>query len=373
MFLAYPGDFIASQSDYHRSSLVFQSVSIRGRIVNFLARKFLNVCEAVPYGISYAWLNDKIRSPETLDEEAIWQEITGPLPAGIKFVRDHWPLRPFRAALLATKMKQDHLLGIAAHYDVSNEFYELFLDKKYMFYTCADFDRGDETIEEAQQNKADYILRLIDPQPGQKILELGCGWGAMLKRLYEHTGEKENLYGITLSQEQVAYNQQHNGFNVSFDNFITREYQPNEYDVIYSIGAWEHVRPKEIAPLSKKIYDALKPGGRAVHHFFCRVPPKLFATAICSQIYFPGSIGSTYNECLRAFEGAGFRISHRSIHDYRPTLRAWFDNLVANRERALQLVDVQTYNRYVTFFPSSYRYFDDGNGMLIRWVMHKPL
>ncbi|TWU23715.1 SAM-dependent methyltransferase [Bythopirellula polymerisocia] len=340
--------------------------------MNFLARKFLNVFEAIPYGVSYAWLNDKIRSPEPLNEEAIWQEITGPLPPAVQFVRDHWPLRPLRWALLATKMKQDHLLGISEHYDVSNEFYELFLDKKYMFYTCADFNREGETIEDAQQNKADYILRLIDPQPGEKILELGCGWGAMLKRLYEHTGEKENLYGLTLSQEQVVYNQQHNGFNVSFDNFITRDYQPNEFDVIYSIGSFEHVRPKEIAPLSKKIYDALKPGGRAVHHFFCRVPPNLFATAICSQIYFPGSIGSTYNEWLHAFEGAGFRISHRSIHDYRPTLRAWFDNLVANRERALQLVDVQTYNRYVTFFPSSYRYFNDGNGMLIRWVMHKP-
>ncbi len=339
--------------------------------MNFLARKFLNVCEAIPYGVSYAWLNDKIRSPEPLNEEAIWQEITGPLPPPVQFVRDHWPLRPLRWALLATKIKQDHLLGISAHYDVSNEFYELFLDKKYMFYTCADFHSPDDTLEQAQQNKADFILNLINPQPGEKILELGCGWGAMLKRLYEHTGDKENLYGFTLSQEQVKYNEEHNGFNVTFENFITRDYKPEEFDVIYSIGSFEHVRPKEVAMLCKKTYAALKPGGRAVHHFFCRVPQHLFATAICSQIYFPGSIGSTCHEWFKAFEGAGFRISHRSIHDYRPTLRAWFDNLVANRERALELVGVQTYNRYVTFFPSSYRYFDDGYGMLVRWVMHK--
>jgi cyclopropane-fatty-acyl-phospholipid synthase len=341
--------------------------------MSLLTRKLMTVAEAIPYGVSYAWLNYHIRSPEPLDEEAIWQEIAAPLPPTIQFVRDHWPLRPLRWALLHAKMKQDHVLGISEHYDVSNEFYKLFLDKKYMFYTCADFLRGgDETIEEAQQNKADFILRLIDPKPGEKILELGCGWGAMLKRIYEHTGDKENLYGLTLSKEQVAYNDQYNGFNVKFDNFITRQYEPNSYDAIYSIGAWEHVRPKEIVPLSKKLYDAVKPGGRVVHHFFCRVPPHLFATAVCSQIYFPGSIGSTYHQNLRAFEGAGFRVEHRSIHDYRPTLRAWFDNLVANRERALQLVDVQTYNRYVTFFPVSWRYFNDGYGMLIRWVLRKP-
>ena len=73
-------------------------------------------------------------------------------------------------------MKQDHLLGISEHYDVSNDFYELFLDKKYMFYSCADFDRGDETLEEAQASKANFILNLIEPKPGEKILDLGCGW-----------------------------------------------------------------------------------------------------------------------------------------------------------------------------------------------------
>jgi len=269
-------------------------------------------------------------------------------------------------------MKQDHVLGIAKHYDVSNEFYELFLDKKYMFYTCADFPTGNETLEEAQQIKADFILDLIDPQPGQKILEMGCGWGAMLKRIYEQTGDKENLHGLTLSKEQVAYNEEHNGFHVEFDDFINRDYAPETYDTIYSIGAWEHVRPHEIGPLSKKMYAALKLGGKAVKHFFCRVPDHLFATAICSQIYFPGSIGSPYRAQCKAFEAAGFRITRRSIHDYRPTLRAWFDNLVANRERALEMVDVQTYNRYLTSFPVSWRYFQDDLGMLVRWVLEKP-
>ena len=98
----------------------------------------------------------------------------------------------------------------------------------------------------------------------------------------------------------------------------------------------------------------------------------LFATALISQLYFPGYIGSSYHAHVKAFEDAGFQIAGRSIHDYHPTLRAWFDNLAANRDRALELVDVQTYNRYLTFFPVSRRYFHEGKGMLVRGEMHKP-
>ena len=337
-----------------------------------MLRHLLLPAESLIYGVAYGRLQQLIRSPRPLDAEKTWQEMTHQLPPAIDWVRTQWPVAPLRPLLLAAKMKQDHMLGIAAHYDVSNEFYELFLDRKYMFYSCADFITGHETLEQAQQNKADYILRLIDPQRGQRILDLGCGWSAMLKRLYEHTGDKNNLHGITLSRQQVAYNEQHDGFQVKFDDFITRDYETNHYDTIYSIGSWEHVRPKEIKPLLGKLYRALKPGGRLVKHFFCRIPERLFATATCSQIYFPGSIGQSYRFHVQAFEETGFRIEHRSIHDYRPTLRAWFDNLVRQRDKALELVDVSTYNRYLTFFPVSWRYFDDCMGMVTRWVLVKP-
>lgn len=347
-------------------------VTGRETILSPLARPFLFPLESFLYGLSYGWLQYLIRSPEPLEAEPTWRAVTRDLPPAVDWVRNAWPLRPIRPLLLRAKMKQDHVLGIAAHYDVSNEFYELFLDRKFMFYSCADFHSDDETLEQAQQNKADFILQLIDPRPGEKILELGCGWGSMLRRIYEHTGDKQNLYGLTLSREQVAYNDQHHGFQVEFDDFITRNYPEQQLDVIYSIGAWEHVRPREIAPLLQKLFRALKPGGRLVKHFFCSVSNELFATSVCSQIYFPGSIGSSYRFCTRAFEEAGFRIAHRSIHDYRPTLRAWFDNLTSQRDRALQCVDVPTYNRYVTFFPASWRYFHDGLGMVTRWVLIKP-
>lgn len=334
-------------------------------------RYLLLPAEMVTFGPSYSWINFMVRSPEPLDPDEVWTRITGEIPPAFDWLRKNYPPTFMRSLLIARKMRQAHAKGIAAHYDVSNAFYELFLDSKYMFYTCADFPTGSETIEQAQTIKADHLVSLIQPKPGERILELGCGWGAMLKRIYEETGDKENLHGFTLSKEQVAFNDANNGFNVEFRDFIKTDYPAEHYDKIYSIGAWEHVRPNDVYPLMQKLHGALKPGGRLVQHFFCRNEKRIPTTAVAGQIFFPGSLNAAYADHVKWNEAAGFTIKQRTIHDYRPTLRAWFDRLVANRDRAIELVGVQTYNRYVCFFPSAYRYFDDGVGMLVRWVMEK--
>ncbi|MBW2647564.1 MAG: class I SAM-dependent methyltransferase, partial [Deltaproteobacteria bacterium] len=81
-------------------------------------------------------------------------------------------------------LAQDHSVGIELHYDISNAFYKLFLDKEFMSYSCAYFLSERETLEDAQKNKAQLILALLNPKAGEKILDLGCGWGGMLKCIY---------------------------------------------------------------------------------------------------------------------------------------------------------------------------------------------
>ena len=115
----------------------------------------------------------------------------------------------------------------------------------------------------------------------------------------------------------------------------------------------------------------MKRGGRLVHQFFGSVIETPPPAIIAAQSFFPGSMPAAYPSQIRACERAGLRSSHRSIDDYRPTLRAWFDNLVANRHRAIELVGVQTYNKYLVFFPASTRMFDDGIVMLARYVLEK--
>ncbi|HVC92130.1 MAG TPA: class I SAM-dependent methyltransferase [Pirellulales bacterium] len=339
--------------------------------MNTLLRFAALPAEAVVYGPSFGIVNWMIRSPVPLDPETVWRQVNRRTIAPVEWFCANYPPRFLRGPLLAAKRRQDHLLGISAHYDVSNEFYELFLDRRYMFYSCADFRGAQDTLEDAQQRKADYILRLIDPKPGERILELGCGWGAMLKRIHEATGDKEHLLGYTLSKEQVAYNDQHNGFKVEYKNFITCEYPDQAFDKIFSIGAWEHVRPHEVPVLLGKLHRALVPGGRLVQHFLCRLQDPLPAAAVISQIFFPGSINSSFRYHVRACEAAGFRVAHTSVHDYRPTLRAWFDNLSRNRKRAIELVGVRTYNRYLVFFAASWRYFDQMTGFVVRLILEK--
>jgi cyclopropane-fatty-acyl-phospholipid synthase len=324
------------------------------------------------HGTAYAVLNDLIHRPEPLDEEKIWSFITGPEPAWRRWVREAWPPQWLRRLVLRRLEYQPAARGIQAHYDVSNEFYKLFLDREFMFYSCADHIRGDETLEEAQTNKANHLLQLIDPKPGERIVELGCGWASMLRYIEHHTGDRDHLEGFTLSREQASYIQQHFGYKVRLENFVEAEYPREYYDKVYSIAAWEAIRRHEVDVIMRKIYDALKPGGRFVLHFFCRLQDRLPSSISVGQLFFPGHVALSYREHVQAMERAGFRITMQTCHDYRRTLRQWFENLVAHRTEALKLVGVRTYNRYVVFFPASYKYFDDRMGVLFRFVLRKP-
>ena len=342
-----------------------------GERVSILSDSSGFIFEAVTHGPIYAAAMSRIRNPQPLEAEENWNYWTKPRNRIFTAAIKNYPPAFVRKSLVNRKLKRAHEVGIAAHYDVSNEFYRLFLDKKYMFYSCADFHDSAETLEQAQQNKADFILNLIDPKPGEKILELGCGWGAMLRRICDETSDKENLYGYTLSKEQIAYNEELNGFNVSFTNFITMSYAEHEFDKIYAIGAWEHVRPNEISALLQKLYRALKPGGKFIQHFFCLTDEDFPVAMLVVQIFFPGSVLSSYQFQKQAWQDAGFRLTHESTHDYRPTLKAWYENLVANQAKAIDLVGVETYNRYMVFFPIAWRVFDDGQTNVYRFVLEK--
>ena len=145
----------------------------------------------------------------------------------------------------------------------------------------------------------------------------------MLRHIYAHTGEKENLFGYTLSNQQARYIAEHFGFNVFLEDFTTADLGRDVYDKIYSIGAMEHILPEEVLPLLRKLHAALKPGGRPVQHFFdLNGTDPLPTSMIAAQQFFPGSLLSLHGDHLRWASEAGFRLTHDSEHDYRPTLRA---------------------------------------------------
>ena len=143
------------------------------------------------------------------------------------------------------------------------------------------------------------------------------------------------------------------------------------YDKIYSIGALEHIRPDNFAAL-KKLHAALKPGGRLVQHFFSlngtdRQPNSM----IGAQQFFPGSMLSLHSDHLAWAREAGFVLTADTEHDYRPTLRAWFERLVASRDRAVELVGLKSTNKYLAYFASSWNFFDRKKAGLHRLVLEK--
>ncbi len=338
-----------------------------------ILRYLLFAWESIIYGPAYGYLNQLIRVPEPLDHNRAWDLITEDWPPLVNWLRKHYPPTFMRKLLLRRILNQDHSLGIENHYDVSNEFFCQFLDKKYVAYSCADFIEDNDTLEDAQTRKFEHILSMLRPKAGEKILELGPGWGSMLNAVYAVTGDKENLVGYTLSQQQIEYNKTHGGFNVELRDFITTEYEKEGFDAIYAVAVWEHVRPSEVSMLLKKLYEALKPGGRLIQHFFCLTTDTVPISCLAGQLIFPGSQLSSHRFHVRAFEKAGFQIHQQTVHDYRPTIRAWFENLTSNRERAIEAAGVREYNRFIIAFAATWKFFDDGEANVYRFELRKPV
>lgn len=338
--------------------------------MNTLKRLSQLASELADHGLLYAIANFRIHSPTPLDPLENWEFWTAPKPAWLESLVRAYPPESKRKTYLDTMLNQDHARGIETHYDISNEFYALFLDKKYRFYTCAEFLSDQDTLEDAQTHKADYMRSLLQLKGNEKVLDLGCGWGGMLNYL-KGTGHRGELTGFTLSKQQLAYNQQNLGLNVSLTNFITEPFEHAPYDRIFSIGALEHVKPAELTALYQKIYNALVPDGLAVHQFFSFKNEAYPASAESLQLFFPGSLLVMHHNHIESAESAGFKITHDSIHDYKQTIRAWYERLADHREKAQALVGIEIYNRYMTFFPFAWLFFQYEEAELHRVVMEK--
>jgi|GEM_PF-542831 len=346
------------------------------KLFSSFKRFILILPELILFGPGFARFMFWARSPEVLDPQTVWQRFTQPQnPYYEWFLRNYPPgfIRKFWADIYP--LLRDRVKGISEHYDISNEFYELFLDRQYMFYTCADFLDKSDSIEDAQEHKATFLLNLIDPHPGEKILDLGCGWGGMLNKIYQATGDKDNLHGYTLSVEQKRFIDEHYGYQAEIQDVMKVDYGVDQWDKIYSIGCLEHTPKSELVPLAKKLSAAIKPGGKLVHHFFCQLetaPPARLL--VCGAELFPGVELSALQEHLDAFEAADLKTVHHSVHDYRPTLAAWFDRLVENQEAAIALVGRQVYNKYLCYLAEAWRLFDDRDLILFRFVLqHQEL
>ncbi|OBJ64049.1 cyclopropane mycolic acid synthase family methyltransferase [Mycobacterium asiaticum] len=278
--------------------------------------------------------------------------------------------------LTRARSRRENYQDVQAHYDISDEFYALFVDPTRT-YSCAYFAREDMTLEEAQIAKLDLALGKLGLEPGMTLLDVGCGWGSTMKRALEKYDV--NVIGVTLSKNQHAYCQQlldkvdtNRSHRVLLSDWAEFD---EPVDRVITIEALEHFGFQRYDDFFKFVYNALPPDGVWLLHSITgltggqiveRGMPVTFEMArfikfIVTEI-FPGGRLPSVEKVEQHATKAGFAVSHiesLQLHFAR-TLDLWADALVAHKEEAIAIQSEEIYERYMKYLTGSAESFRIG-------------
>ena len=233
-------------------------------------------------------------------------------------------------------------MNVAHHYNLSDELYDLFLDPKKQ-YSCAYFKNENDTLEDAQNNKIQHIIKKLDIQPNQKILDIGCGWGALAIDIAKSTNCE--VTGITLSENQYAYcikkaKELNMENQVRFKLVDYRELN-EKFDRIVSVGMFEHVGRKFYKKFFKQIEKLLTDTGISLIHTIGSVNPPRDPHPWVTKYIFPGGYTPSLSELTTPIEKAGLIVSDIEVLKlhYAYTLRYWKENCIKNKAQIIEMFD----------------------------------
>lgn len=265
--------------------------------------------------------------------------------------------------------------NITYHYDVGNDFYQLFLTDPLMAYSCGIWNTDTKTLTDAQYNKVNLIINKMRPSAGQKILDIGCGWGKIAKYVANKTST--HVTGITISDKQgqqirdmLALNAESEQVNNNVDVMVM-DYRnlDDKYHHIYSIGMFEHVRYENYDIFFQMIKRCLMPGGRMVLHTIVKFDKnpsdvnEVMESFIIKYI-FPGGQIPAPEWIVNAIQRSGLRIIHAELfggQHYAKTLREWRRSMLKNRKYILEHYDETLLRRYDYYFASCIAAFSTGS------------
>jgi cyclopropane-fatty-acyl-phospholipid synthase len=258
-----------------------------------------------------------------------------------------WPLNTQPEEAPSDGSPEENKKNIAYHYDVSNAFYALWLDRE-MVYTCAYCTDWNNDIDRMQQDKLEMICRKLRLKPGERMLDIGCGWGALSCYAAQHYGV--SAYAVTLSEQQVAYGQE-KVRRLGLQDRVTIELKDyskvqGEFDKVAAIGIQEHIGISNYPTYYSTIQRVLKNDGLFLHHAIVRPAKRDDRTfrrkrpefALTTKYIFPGSELDYIGNTVTMLERHGFE-----VHDvenwrehYQRTCRLWHDRLLVNYDAAVK-------------------------------------
>jgi cyclopropane-fatty-acyl-phospholipid synthase len=269
--------------------------------------------------------------------------------------------------------------AVTYHYDVSNDFFTLYLDRN-LVYSCAYFKTPEDSLDQAQENKLELVCRKLRLKPGQRLLDIGCGWGSLVIYAAKHYGVDAS--GITLSSPQAGLANRRiaeaglgERCRVLVQDYRQVE-EANPYDALVSIGMIEHVGAEMQYTYFKKAFQLLKPAGVFLNHGISKRQGEPPADPLSFSLHyvFPDSDMTPLNDTLNTAELVGFEV--RDVESLREnyilTLRHWVRRLEASHEKALQIVDEATYRVWRMYMSGAAHYFSTGFNNLYQVLLVKP-
>ncbi len=264
--------------------------------------------------------------------------------------------------------------NVSHHYDISEKLYDLFLDANRQ-YSCAYFKSENDSLEQAQENKMNHIIKKLNIKPNQKVLDIGSGWGTLAINIAEKT--KASVTGITLSENQLEYSnnkakQLNLGNQVEFKLMDYRDLN-EKFDRIVSVGMFEHVGRKFYNKYFKTVSKLLNEKGIALIHTIGSSNPPRNPQPWITKYIFPGGYTPSLSQIARPIEDSGLIISDIEVlrMHYSHTLRNWKERFVSKKTTVLEMFDEKFFRMWEFYLASCEMAFKWGDQVVFQLQLTK--